>query len=58
MGRLGDAEILEDGMNNPFMGACVLEALAKVEYPAPEGQGEITVKYPFIFKPAADGGAK
>jgi hypothetical protein len=53
-GKLMNAEIPEDGLNHPFMGMCVLEALAKVEYPEPDGPGEITVRYPFKFAPSAD----
>ena len=51
-GKLMNAEIPEDGLNHPFMGMCVLEALAKVEYPEPDGPGEITVRYPFKFAPS------
>ncbi|MCB9536904.1 MAG: AgmX/PglI C-terminal domain-containing protein [Myxococcales bacterium] len=51
-GSLGDAEVIEDGLGNPFLGMCVIDALAKVDYPAPSGQGEVVVKYPFVLKPA------
>ncbi len=51
-GSLGDAEIIEDGLGNPFLGMCVIDALAKVDYPAPSGRGEVVVKYPFVLKPA------
>ncbi len=51
-GSLGDAEVIEDGLGNPFLGMCVIDALAKVDYPAPTGRGEVVVKYPFVLKPA------
>lgn len=51
-GSLGDAEVIEDGLGNPFLGMCVIDALAKVDYPAPTGRGEVVVNYPFVLKPA------
>ena len=56
VGKLNDAEIVGDeeegALNHPFMAMCALKALADVEYPAPEGEGELTVTYPFIFAAA------
>lgn len=50
-GRLRDADIEEDGLENPFMGMCVLKALAEIEYPTPEGDGVVVVRYPFALSP-------
>ncbi len=57
VGRLNDAKIVDDeedgAVNHPFLAMCALGALAKLEFPAPEGEGEVTVKYPFKLSPKA-----
>jgi hypothetical protein len=50
-GRLRDAEIVDDGLGGPFLGMCVLKALADVDYPAPPGGEPLTVTYPFRLSP-------
>ena len=50
VGTLRDAEVIEDGLANPFLGMCALGAVAKVEFEAEE-DGIITVHYPFTLSP-------
>lgn len=50
-GRIKDAEIADEGLGNPFFEMCVLTALGEMEYPAPEGEGEVVVTYPFKLQP-------
>lgn len=50
VGTLRDAEVVEDGLGNPFLGMCALGAVAKVEFEAEE-DGVITVNYPFNLNP-------
>lgn len=52
VGRLRDAEIVEDDPGNPFLGMCALGAIAKVEFEA-AADGIVTVTYPFKFEPGA-----
>ncbi len=48
-GRIRDAEVLDDGLRQPFLEMCVLEALGSAEYPIPAGGGEFEVTYPFVL---------
>lgn len=53
VGRIRDAEVLDEGLRQPFLEMCVLEALGTAEYPVPEGaDGELKVTYPFVLRPA------
>lgn len=49
-GRIRDAEVLDDGLRQPFLEMCVLEALGTAEYPIPAGGGQFKVTYPFVLK--------
>jgi hypothetical protein len=56
-GRIREAFIEDDasdevlrGDRSPFLGLCILKAVGEVEYPAPEGDGEIVVRYPYVLK--------
>ena len=55
-GRFQDGEVVESTVRDPFALACFLEALTDVQFPAPQGEGVVTVTYPFHFQPAADAG--
>ncbi|MGK0362508.1 MAG: hypothetical protein ACI9U2_004829, partial [Bradymonadia bacterium] len=50
LGTLRDAEVVEDGLGNPFLGMCALGAVAKVEFDAEE-DGVVIVSYPFNLSP-------
>jgi hypothetical protein len=55
-GRFQDGEIAESTIQDPFVQACFLESLTDVQFPAPRGEGVVTVTYPFHFEPAPDAG--
>ena len=55
-GRFQDGEVVESTVQDPFALACFLESLTDVQFPAPRGEGVVTVTYPFHFQPAADAG--
>jgi hypothetical protein len=55
-GRFQDGEVVESTVQDPFALACFLEALTDVQFPAPRGEGVVTVTYPFHFEPASDAG--
>ena len=50
-GRLKDAEIIKDGIGNPFLGMCMLGAIGKIEFPVPDNEGIVVVNYPFNLQP-------
>lgn len=52
-GRIRDAEVVDEGLQRPFLEMCVLDALGQMTYPAPEGEGEVVVTYPFVLQPTA-----
>ncbi len=57
--RFDAAEIVSNDFENPFFGMCVLNALAGLEFPVPEGgDGTIVIRYPFRMTPAATGEEK
>ncbi len=39
------------GIRHPFLEMCALKSLAAIEYPSPEGEGTMTVRYPFSLSP-------
>lgn len=55
VGRLDEASIVDDAeegaINHPFLAMCALKALADLEFPAPKGEGKVTVRYPFRLEP-------
>jgi len=52
VGRIREAAVLDEGLRQPFLEMCVLEALGTAEYPAPEGiDGTLKVTYPFVLRP-------
>jgi hypothetical protein len=55
-GRFQEGEVVESTVRDPFALACFLEALTDVQFPAPRGEGVVTVTYPFHFQSAADAG--
>jgi hypothetical protein len=55
-GRIREASIEDDASNealrgdrSPLLGLCILKAVGEVEYPAPEGDGEIVVRFPYLL---------
>ncbi len=50
-GRIVSGEVPETELNSPFFEACVLEQVVGAEFPAPTGEGQVKVRYPFTFDP-------
>jgi hypothetical protein len=50
-GRIDEAEIdpENDDLQSPLVEQCMLNAIAEIEFPAPEGGGEVHVTYPFVL---------
>lgn len=55
-GYLKDGEVSESTIQDPFLQACFLEAVADAKFPPPHGGGIVKITYPFRFEPAADAG--
>lgn len=54
-GKLVDASVGEDySLNQPFVASCVLQALARGRWPAPEGQ-QVRLTYPLGFERRGSG---
>jgi hypothetical protein len=51
-GKIADASILDEGLGRPFFEMCILTALGKASFPLPEGEGKVTVNYPFRLSPS------
>lgn len=50
-GRVTSAEVKKDTMNNPKVNKCVLKSLKRVRFPRPSDGNDVTVTYPFKFRP-------
>jgi hypothetical protein len=55
-GYLKDGEVSESTIQDPFLQACFLEAVADAKFPPPHGGGVVKITYPFRFQPAEDAG--
>jgi hypothetical protein len=52
-GRLDEGEIKRSTLEDLRLETCMLHALTRARFPLPQGEGKITVTYPFIFRPKA-----
>jgi hypothetical protein len=50
-------EVVESSLQDPFVLACLLEALADTQFSAPPGKAPLTLTHPFHFRPGTDGGS-
>ncbi len=50
-GTVMRGEVIGTETKSPFFEACVLQKVAGTKFPAPEGGGTVTVRYPFHFDP-------
>lgn len=50
-GQVPESETL-----SPIFEACVLQRVAGARFPVPEGEGKVTVRYPFLFDPGGGWG--
>lgn len=48
-GQLRDAEIIETTFLNQLFSSCVIDTMQKAKFPAPKGDGEVEVTFPFTF---------
>lgn len=45
------ADVAEDTVRNPDVQLCLVEQIRRWRFPCPKGGGNVTVVYPWIFKP-------
>lgn len=55
-GRVTTSRLAEDTLSDPEVGRCVVSRVKGWTFPKPEGGGVVVVTYPFLFKPAGQGG--
>lgn len=51
-GRTAEVSVEEDGLGDEPVAKCLLAAVRRWRFPKPEGGAAITVRYPWVFKPA------
>jgi hypothetical protein len=51
-GAVSEAVVLQDGLENVPLEACVLARIQRWRFPEPKGGGEVVVSYPWIFTQA------
>jgi len=54
VGMVTEADISDSTVDHVWMEGCVLSAMEDAEFPAPEGGGELQVRYPFHFSSSED----
>jgi hypothetical protein len=50
-GHFERAEVVESTLGDPFVHACLLDALADTQFSAPPGRAPLTLTQPFHFRP-------
>lgn len=50
-GRVTEARVADDGLGDETVTRCFVGVTRRMEFPAPEGGGTVTVRYPFILSP-------
>lgn len=50
-GHFERAEVVESTLGDPFVHACLLDALADTQFSAPPGKAPLTLTHPFHFRP-------
>ena len=50
-GAIDEVSVSDNGTGNAPLSACLVEAAKRMEFPPPEGGGDVEVTYPFIFSP-------
>jgi len=48
-GRVSEASVLNSSMNDLNVESCVLRTIRRINFPPPDGGGEVIVTYPFLF---------
>lgn len=49
-GAVQNASVVESGLHQPNVERCISEAVRRWNFPAPEGGGYVSVRYPFVFE--------
>ena len=49
-GAVAAAEVAESSLQSPPVEACVLRRVRRWRFPEPEGEGLVSVRYPFVFE--------
>lgn len=49
-GEVQQANVVESGLHNSGVERCIAEAVKRWTFPAPDGGGYVTVRYPFVFE--------
>lgn len=55
-GRVTTSRVAEDSLADAEVGRCIVSRVKGWSFPKPEGGGVVVVTYPFLFKPAGQGG--
>jgi hypothetical protein len=55
-GGFRSPEVVESTVQDPFVHACLVDALADTQFSAPPGKAPLTLTHPFQFRPGKDGG--
>ncbi|HEX8825989.1 MAG TPA: AgmX/PglI C-terminal domain-containing protein [Archangium sp.] len=55
-GGFGSPEVVESTVQDPFVHACLVDALADTQFSAPPGKAPLTLTHPFEFRPGKNGG--
>jgi hypothetical protein len=55
-GGFGSPEVVESTVQDPFVHACLVDALADTQFSAPPGKAPLTLTHPFQFRPGKGGG--
>jgi hypothetical protein len=53
-GTVADAGIAEDALHDETVLRCFRGVIGRLQFPPPEGGGEVTVRYPFVLSGAPD----
>ena len=55
---VAEGEVVDSETRSPFFEACVLQKVAGAAFPSPDGEGSVTVRYPFTFDPGGGFGSR
>ena len=55
-GGFRSPEVVESTVQDPFVHACLVDALADTQFSAPPGKAPLTLTHPFQFRPGKGGG--
>jgi TonB family protein len=53
-GHVAEVSVVEDSLGTPAVADCVKSRILRWRFPAPEGGGQVVVRYPWIFRAAGE----